>query len=323
VALRPSGPCSVTAFLPRPGHRPLLRAPDSDAWGAAHRPEGRRPRDGRRFLGVNGGGAPGSSPRLGGRDRGGRRRSSPADRRTSSSSPARCVCGRCTEEARCEQISSAPMGERTFRGRDALIDAGFALAAMTDDYTHQPPDSSTMRATWTARHLATSSIRQSATDQDPVPACSKRKSVLTNQIVLPRDVETRVAEPPQLHIDEAPRAHAGPFRLVKPEVTVRPVDTYPSHGARPRSSLKGRLGSFGEPARPTAQKGRGPRRTSLHPACQFKGSFGRSHALTLASSYRDRRWKRCATGCARAAGCRLRLRLASTAQVTRANEVSG
>jgi hypothetical protein len=68
---------------------------------------------------------------------------------------------------------------------------------------------------------ATSSIRQSATDQDPVPACSKRKTVLTNQIVLPRDVETRVAEPPLLHTDEAPRAHAGPFRLVKPEVTVK------------------------------------------------------------------------------------------------------
>ena len=49
------------------------------------------------------------------RDRGGRRRSNPADCRTSSSSPARCVCGPCTEEARCEQMSSAPMGETTCR----------------------------------------------------------------------------------------------------------------------------------------------------------------------------------------------------------------
>ena len=38
--------------------------------------------------------------------------------------------------------------------RDALIDAGFAFAAITDEYTHQPPNSSTMRATWTARYLA-------------------------------------------------------------------------------------------------------------------------------------------------------------------------
>ena len=37
--------------------------------------------------------------------------------------------------------------------RDALIEAGFAVAALTDEYTHQPPDSSTLRATWTARSL--------------------------------------------------------------------------------------------------------------------------------------------------------------------------
>ena len=38
--------------------------------------------------------------------------------------------------------------------RDALNDAGLAFAAITDEYTHQPPDSSTMRATWTARYPA-------------------------------------------------------------------------------------------------------------------------------------------------------------------------
>jgi hypothetical protein len=38
--------------------------------------------------------------------------------------------------------------------RDALIDAGFAFAAITDEYSYQPAHSSTMRATWTARYLA-------------------------------------------------------------------------------------------------------------------------------------------------------------------------
>ena len=38
--------------------------------------------------------------------------------------------------------------------RDALIAAGFALPAMTDEYTNQPPAPSTMRATWTTRYHA-------------------------------------------------------------------------------------------------------------------------------------------------------------------------
>ena len=37
---------------------------------------------------------------------------------------------------------------------DALMDAGFALTAETDEYTHKPADASTLRATWTARYLA-------------------------------------------------------------------------------------------------------------------------------------------------------------------------
>ena len=34
---------------------------------------------------------------------------------------------------------------------DALLDAGFALTAVTDEYSHRPADASTLRATWTAR----------------------------------------------------------------------------------------------------------------------------------------------------------------------------
>jgi SAM-dependent methyltransferase len=37
----------------------------------------------------------------------------------------------------------------------ALRDAGFGIAAVTDEYTDLPPDRSTLRATWTARYLAT------------------------------------------------------------------------------------------------------------------------------------------------------------------------
>ncbi len=34
---------------------------------------------------------------------------------------------------------------------DALLDAGFALTAVTEEYSHRPADASTLRATWTAR----------------------------------------------------------------------------------------------------------------------------------------------------------------------------
>jgi predicted TPR repeat methyltransferase len=37
--------------------------------------------------------------------------------------------------------------------RAALHDAGFAVTAVGDEYTHQPADASTLRATWTARRL--------------------------------------------------------------------------------------------------------------------------------------------------------------------------
>ena len=32
-------------------------------------------------------------------------------------------------------------------------DAGFAVTAIVEEYTHQPADASTLRATWTARLL--------------------------------------------------------------------------------------------------------------------------------------------------------------------------
>jgi SAM-dependent methyltransferase len=37
--------------------------------------------------------------------------------------------------------------------RAALQDAGFAVSAVGDEYTHEPADESTLRATWTARRL--------------------------------------------------------------------------------------------------------------------------------------------------------------------------
>jgi predicted TPR repeat methyltransferase len=37
----------------------------------------------------------------------------------------------------------------------SLRDAGFAVAAVGEEYTHRPADASTMRATWTARRLST------------------------------------------------------------------------------------------------------------------------------------------------------------------------
>jgi SAM-dependent methyltransferase len=37
--------------------------------------------------------------------------------------------------------------------RTALQDAGFALSAVGNEYTHEPADASTLRATWTARRL--------------------------------------------------------------------------------------------------------------------------------------------------------------------------
>jgi predicted TPR repeat methyltransferase len=39
--------------------------------------------------------------------------------------------------------------------RGALHDAGFAVTAVGEEYTHQPADASTLRATWTARRLPT------------------------------------------------------------------------------------------------------------------------------------------------------------------------
>jgi SAM-dependent methyltransferase len=38
--------------------------------------------------------------------------------------------------------------------RAALVDAGFEVAAVTDEYTHQPVDESTLLATWVARRRA-------------------------------------------------------------------------------------------------------------------------------------------------------------------------
>jgi SAM-dependent methyltransferase len=37
--------------------------------------------------------------------------------------------------------------------RTSLEDAGFAVTAVEEEYTHQPADASTLRATWTARRL--------------------------------------------------------------------------------------------------------------------------------------------------------------------------
>ena len=38
--------------------------------------------------------------------------------------------------------------------RVSLEDAGFAVTAVGEEYTHAPVDASTLRATWTARRLA-------------------------------------------------------------------------------------------------------------------------------------------------------------------------
>jgi hypothetical protein len=37
--------------------------------------------------------------------------------------------------------------------RAALQDASFAVSAVSKEYTHEPADASTLRATWTARRL--------------------------------------------------------------------------------------------------------------------------------------------------------------------------
>jgi SAM-dependent methyltransferase len=37
--------------------------------------------------------------------------------------------------------------------REALVDAGFGRLAVTDEYSHEPVDESTLRATWTARRV--------------------------------------------------------------------------------------------------------------------------------------------------------------------------
>ena len=34
-------------------------------------------------------------------------------------------------------------------------DAGFEVTAVGEEYTHEPADASTLRATWTARRLST------------------------------------------------------------------------------------------------------------------------------------------------------------------------
>ena len=39
--------------------------------------------------------------------------------------------------------------------RASLQDAGFAVTAVGEEYTHEPVDASTLRATWTARRLST------------------------------------------------------------------------------------------------------------------------------------------------------------------------
>jgi hypothetical protein len=39
--------------------------------------------------------------------------------------------------------------------RASLHDAGFAVTAVGEEYTHQPADAATLRATWTARRLPT------------------------------------------------------------------------------------------------------------------------------------------------------------------------
>jgi predicted TPR repeat methyltransferase len=42
--------------------------------------------------------------------------------------------------------------------RASLRDAGFTVTAVSDEYTRQPTDASTLRATWTARRLPASSL---------------------------------------------------------------------------------------------------------------------------------------------------------------------
>ena len=44
--------------------------------------------------------------------------------------------------------------------RAALQEAGFTVTAVGEDYTHQPPDVSTLRATWSARLLQTTKGQQ-------------------------------------------------------------------------------------------------------------------------------------------------------------------
>jgi SAM-dependent methyltransferase len=39
--------------------------------------------------------------------------------------------------------------------RNALLDSGFGIAAITEEYSHRPPDPSTLRATWIVRKRAT------------------------------------------------------------------------------------------------------------------------------------------------------------------------
>jgi hypothetical protein len=52
-----------------------------------------------------------------------------------------------------EQHRQYFLGDAQVRG--ALRDAGFGVAAVTDEYTDLPPHRSTLRATWIARYLAT------------------------------------------------------------------------------------------------------------------------------------------------------------------------
>ena len=51
--------------------------------------------------------------------------------------------------------STASTSTRTRTSAAALEDAGFAVTAVGEEYTHEPADASTLRATWTARRLST------------------------------------------------------------------------------------------------------------------------------------------------------------------------
>ncbi len=49
--------------------------------------------------------------------------------------------------------------------RTALMDAGFEILSVTEEYSHQPADAATLRATWTARRVD----HKMAAETDPTP----------------------------------------------------------------------------------------------------------------------------------------------------------